>query len=176
MPESEEAGYMEIPDRTSKAYYSDPDNGLGIPARPLLPLPGDTRPDKYTPNEYDGKDVPKYTVDEEAARDAYVHPGENILLENHVYAVTSQGDGAYTSPNTLEVAEPYEYCRPESAHPTLSFRRDSPLPPLPKPSADSNSGSNPQSPPYYVDPSSIVPEQSTPHQYHTLEPLKKGAQ
>lgn len=111
---SDEGGYMEIPNRQSQAYYSTAggdENGAASGHRPAIPVPNDE----------------------------YMIPSNTS--QGHHYSPTTDS-AAYdkAGPDYLTVEEPYDYCKPETAHPTLSMQRGRELPPAP------------ESPPVYMDP------------------------
>lgn len=174
MPDmSEDPGYQEIPARDSKEYYSQPPEEEKKGFRPPVNLP-----------------TTEYMIPTSGADNHHYSP-----TDNHVY------DKA--GPEYLSVNEPYDYCTPESAHPTLSIQRGAELPPTPESppyyvDPDFNMVASaaptptdedayidpttqfshrpdepPPSPPYYVDPIPTEQTNTSNDAYHTLEPLSK---
>lgn len=170
----EEPGYMEIPERrVSEDYYTDP----AISIRPPMTLPGVSLhpPPADGDNEYSTAITPEEVAEEAPGADTYMHPRAVSPQDNHLYGSRRDESSGYD--DMLAVDDPYDYCQPEVANPTLSFRRGTadPLPARPAPPARAHS------PPYYVDPIPDSPAQDAPdqdkppHPYHTLEPLMKKA-
>lgn len=166
---------MEISDRDAKVYYSEPMEPTAS-SRPRMPLPGEVQ------------DAPTKSSAEESG-DTYMHPGNvGSSADNHVYSAKTTDDHVYSAANNLQVEDPYDYCQPENANPTLSFRREAVPTPVDAPESPSyyvdptaqqslqtpTGISDPESPPYYVDPiPDMYPNGSAGPQYHTLEPLAK---
>lgn len=161
---------MEIPERSSQAYYSEPDDN----PRPPMPLPGEIRDSDIYESAYAENTLPEYTVShsEEGDNDnTYTSPDDsNPSANNHIYC-QSGGDSVYTRPDALNIEDPYHYSKPVTANPTPtpSFRGADDLS-TPRPASRP---ATPESPPYYVDPIPEVLAANTTHQYHTLEPLLK---
>ena len=180
---SEEPGYQEIPERNSKAYYSEP-----------------------AAESEKKHDRPAISLPVTAASEEYMIPCNGT--DNHHYSPTNPtNNGVYdkAGPEYLQVGEPYDYCTPQSAHPTLSMQRGGELPPTPEsPPYYVDPGLNnatqdsaavtpvyddqyvdpatqfggrpeeaPPSPPYYVNPIPTEQTNTTNYPYHTLEPLSK---